>query len=219
MLRARTFTLAMAVFLAVVVTAPSAASADTFSAETYSSKMKGRLDPESVFKFTTTAGTVSCSQFSSSTQAFAAGTTLPVDPTLSGCTGFFSTVVTMNGCYFLLHVQGGTSTQGDLDVVCLGSGEITITASSAGVTKCIVHIPAQTDLGGTVTYTNVGSGTTREITVDINATGLDYTHTSGTGLGACTAGSATNGGIETKLLFTGEKVSEAVHVGLFMSND
>ena len=56
----------------------------------------------------------------------------------------------------------------------------------------------------TVTFTNVGSGSTQEVTVDVNLSGLKYTHTAGTGFGACATGSASNGTYSGAALVTGE---------------
>jgi len=98
----------------------------------------------------------------------------------------------------------------------VGSNEITITAVSGVTDKCILHIPSQTDIGGTVKYFNIGSGMTREITVEANLNGIDYRHTPGSGVGSCTGGSSTTGNWNFKAVLTGESFSSS-HVGVFLT--
>jgi hypothetical protein len=121
----------------------------------------------------------------------------------------------MNGCQYRINILA-IGTTGSFDIVCTGSNEITITAPAVGTKKCIKHIPAQTDLT-TVTATNIGTGTTREITLDINITNIKYSQTMGTSeTGNCATADNTTGGTWTgTAVFTGSV--SGVHIGIFLS--
>ena len=116
-------------------------------------------------------------------------TTITFAPTFEGCTlAGVTTTIDMNGCDYLLHVNNeGAPYKGPLDIVCEAGKEITVT----GGTKCTVHIPPQTGLGP-ITYANIGSGATSEITVNLSgAQNVTYSQTPGTGVRKCTAVTST----------------------------
>ena len=213
--------LALVAMLAMTAVAASAASADDLTSEkspvTLTGKQSGGGDT-----FTTTAGTVKCKEVKytvasqvTPTTAVSATPEYPAKNALGeqNCTGFgFPAEVKTNGCTYTFTI--GAATTGGLDIVCPAGQEITVTAVSAGVTKCTVHVAAQNIAGGH-TYANTGSGTTREITITANLAGtLAYKHTAGTGVGACTSGSG-SGSYTGAGLVTGE--SAGVHVGIFLS--
>lgn len=81
-----------------------------------------------------------------------------------------------------------------------------------------MHFPAQNGLT-TITYTNIGSGTTEEGTIDVNLTGIEYTHTKGTGFGACSAGEGNNGTFEGNVLLTATNTGTGEHVGVTVSHE
>jgi len=121
--------------------------------------------------------------------------------------------VHMNECDFTLFANGNAA------VDCPAGKEITVTAVQAGVTKCVVHVPAQTGLTG-VTYTNVGAGETEEVTMHLDITGqIKYSQTEGTGLGRCpTLDGATNGSYHGTATITGEEtISPFNHIGITVS--
>jgi hypothetical protein len=82
--------------------------------------------------------------------------------------------------------------------------------------------PAFSGGGFLCPFTNgkyTGVSPTREITVDVNTTGMTYTHTSGTGFGACTGAGATlqhDGKYEGKDLVTCETEVTNIHVGCWI---
>jgi len=121
-----------------------------------------------------------------------------VEPTYSGCSslsGFASATIDTNGCKYKFNITSETTTttfDGDIAIVCPAGSEITVTASLFGQSKCIIHIPPQTNLAN-VEYHNVGSGNTRDVTVTVSLTGITYTQTAGSGFGACTTEHQTNG--------------------------
>lgn len=212
--------LMLAAMFAMSAVAATAASADEFTSEVAPVTLTGTSESGFTDEFTTTAGVVKCPKATyKGTQATVSTTTATVTPDYEDqpCTGFgFPATIDVNECQYVFHINGGTSTEGTVDVECPAGKEITITATSAGTEKCTVHVPTQTSIPGTVKFSGIGSGTTREITVDVNLTGVKYTHTKGTGIGACTAGSASNGTMKAKATVTGE--SGSTHVGLFLSN-
>jgi hypothetical protein len=194
------------------------AAADIFRASSYPVSVTGSKDGEFTDELVTTSGSLKCTTPTYVATHSGDSSSSTVTPSLSGCTAFgFPAAVDVNGCRNILNIAGGVSTEGDMDISCTGGNEITITAISAGTTKCTVHIPSQSDIGGTVKYKNIGSGSTQEVTGEASFSGIDYSHTKGTGLGACTAGSATNATITAKGVVTGETDGGGTHVGLFVT--
>jgi len=171
-----------------------------------------------------TAGTVKCKEINYTATTSTPTTTVSVTPsfpakTVGGeqnCTSFgFPGEVDTNGCTYLFHI--GTATAGTMDVVCSAGKEITVTSSSGGTSKCVVHVPAQTGLG-TITYKNVGTLATKEVELEVALSSIKYSHTEGTGFGKCTTGSATTGSYTGKALITGERDNGGTeHVGIFLS--
>jgi hypothetical protein len=196
----------------------AAASADDLTAEKYPATLTGTNDPGFSDEFLTTIGTFKCTKTTYAATIAGPTTSLTATPSFSGCSGFgFPFVVDMNGCTFKFNVGAGTT--GDVDLVCPAGAELTLTATSAGTAKCTEHIKAQSDITGGVTYSNIGVGATREITISSALSGIDYTHTAGTGLGQCTMGSAVNGVLNARAIFTGENDGAVFteHIGVFMS--
>lgn len=122
--------------------------------------------------FTTDPGVVQCvgAKFTSQLKV-AEQLEMTLVPTYSGCTAFgFIVPITLNGCHYLLTadtLEEG-SYEGRIDLVCPAGGRI-----EWKVPGCTVTFPGQTELGS-VTFTNKGSGTGREITVDVDVTGFAY---------------------------------------------
>jgi hypothetical protein len=196
----------------------SASSADELTAESYPVLLTGRNSPSSLDTYITTAGTVACKSVSYVGTITGATTTVSITPSYSNCTFFgFPAVVDVNECKLTTNIGAGTTGDGDLS--CPAGKSLTVTAITAGTTKCTLHMSSQSDMTGTVTLSNTGSGTTRELHVRAQLSGVDYTHTKGTGLGACAAGSGTNGSLEVTALVTGEADKEGgpAHIGLFLS--
>jgi hypothetical protein len=216
--------LALVAMFAMSAVAASMASADDLTSESSPVTLTGAQEENDVF--TTTAGNTSCKEVKyKSAPTATPTTTVSVTPEypektaggLQNCTALgFPAKVDTNGCTYLFHIGAGVTT-GTLDIVCAGSNEITVTANNTATEKCIIHVKGQTGLGP-ITYTNVGSGTTRELTVSAKITNLSYSHTRPAGepgLGACTTGSGTTGSYNGKAIVTGENASG--HVGIFLS--
>ncbi len=169
--------------------------------------------------FFSTAGPLECNESSyTGTLAAAEATEFELAPVYGGCNlmGIPATV-DVNGCKYrftVTNIESGKR-EGSMDVVCPEGKTITVTAVQAGVPKCTIHIPSQNDRRQ-VTFTNTGAGATREITIDLNAGGIKYTHTAGVGPGACAFGGAENGFLAGPITLTGEKAG-GEHVGVFTS--
>ncbi len=204
----------------------SSAAAWQFHSEIAPLKVTGSID-SGADVFELDAGTVSCSTVSyTGTVGNLTATTWMLSPSYSGCIafGFANTVISMNGCEYLLHAEAteGGINKGSMDIACPSGKEVTIVVSSFGTTKCTIHIPPQTGLR-TLRFTNIGTGTTREITVDLNISGaaggggLKYSQTAGTGFGACSNATNTSLGSYNGLAsLTGEAdFGTEGHVGIY----
>ncbi|HEX7278112.1 MAG TPA: hypothetical protein VF255_00685 [Solirubrobacterales bacterium] len=146
--------------------------------------------------WTFNAGTVRCSHVTwEGTETVATTTTLTLTPTTSGCKafGFVNTAID-HRCSLTLHTKSGTSTAGTETIEC--PQYETITAFN-----CWVTIGPQGPLTG-VTYTNQGAGTSRDITIDFNTTGIEYTQHSKSFPG-CTNGTFKNGTHQGSLTLKG----------------
>jgi hypothetical protein len=189
-----------------------------FEAESAPVTLTGQKDAAGEV-LTTTAGNLQCTGVAyTGTLPAKAVTEFELAPTYTGCTfAGVPATVDVNGCKYRFTVVkiSGTSREGSMDVICPAEKTILITAVQAGTPKCTVHISPQAGRQS-VTYTNVGAGATREITVDLGLAGIKYTHTAGVGLGACTFGGAENGMLSGSISITGENGS-GTHVGIFTS--
>ncbi len=222
MIRNFQFAVVALVALASSAFAASVASADEFKSESAPVTLTGKQG-EPIDTFSTHAGNVKCTSATyKGTQSSTSTTTIQVAPTYSGCTfvGLNSTITT-NGCEYLFHVPATAGvTTGTVDIVCPGTNEITVTAPTPalGKAKCIVHVPPQTGLG-TVTYSNIGSGTTREVKVAVSLSGIKYSQTAGVAeSGNCgTQDSTTTGTYVGGATVTGEVEEGSTHIGLFLS--
>jgi Trypsin len=118
------------------------------------------------------AGFVSCAE-TTYTGEMTEAETIEIDltPNYTECefAGAKATV-DVNSCQFRLtpFAREGANFEGSVDIVCPEEEEIEITGSG-----CTITIGPQLERRS-VTYTNVGAGATREITVDFNLAGLTY---------------------------------------------
>lgn len=208
MLQVKTLTiLLLAVGLSAALT--PAASADVFKTSSGgTATITGSQGVVNVFK--TTAGSAECKK-ATYTGSFNSGSSeLEVTPTYSECTciGVACTIDT-NGCRYRLLL--GAATAGSFMVSCPAGKSITLTN-----TKCVIHISTQGNEFWMI-YSNTGAGTTKEIGVSFQIVStLAYTHTEGTGIGKCTSGSSTSGGLTGTMTLTGEQGITTEHLGIFI---
>lgn len=220
--------LGLIAMLAVSVISVSAASADAFTTESYPATITGGDDPgvAGTSEFASTGGVAKCPSATYHATLSGASTTLTVTPNLNGasdnCTvaGSIPAVVDLNGCDFLVHIGSGASTSVTADLLCPAGKEVTMTSNqnTAGslTTKCTTHLPPQTLSG--ITYDNLGAGTTREIRATMNVSGITYTETAGTGLGACaTSVLQHTGTLKGTDLLTAETDGGNTHIGFFLT--
>jgi hypothetical protein len=215
MQKLRTLGLTLVAAFAISGAIASSASADELTAELYPITLTSNSNS---LEFTFTSGGADCVNSKYVGTVTGATTTISLSAEHSGCLAFgFPAAIDMNGCTLLFHIAGESSTSfGSLDFVCSEKKEVTITASSAGTLKCTVHVPPQ-HLSGIVKYSNVGTGSTREIVINVNVGGISYTHTKGSGLGACTGGSSTTGSLFAEIPLTAEIDGGTAHLGAFLS--
>lgn len=170
----KTFAMALVAIsmLSIVLASAASATAFNFKFETVPSSVTGRQhagDDQIVLD----AGKVECTEATyAGEQKVTPTTEVSLTPTYTGCTafGFANTPVHANGCRYRFTVitKENGNFEGAMDIVCPDNSVIEVTAPG-----CDVTIPAQTGLKK-VTYTNIGSGSTREVTIDIAVTGLKY---------------------------------------------
>ena len=211
------FGLAIVGVLVMSAVMAGAAPAAELTAEKYPTTLTGKNTGGASDLFTTTAGNISCKSLSYHGTISGATTTVASSPTYGECTAFgFPATIDVNGCIWIFRITLSLTIHVDLS--CVFGKEVTVTAIAAGTTKCTVHLKSQTDIEGTATFTAIGSGTTREISISSELKGIDYSHTKGTGLGACAEGSGTTGTANSKATATGEEESSPFnHIGIFPS--
>lgn len=218
MRNAKTLGLALVAMFSISAVMAVGASADEFTAEKYPVTLTGESEEGFSDEVGTTAGTMKCPKptYQGTVSAGTDIRTISVTPDAhdQACTAFgFPGTVDVNECKYVFHINT-VGTEGSVDFECPAGKEITMTATSAGTAKCTVHIPTQTKIPGTVKYSNTLSGGT----IDLNLTGLKYTHTGGTGVGACAAGSGT-GTLKARAVITGEEDSAPYNkINIFMSS-
>jgi hypothetical protein len=210
----KTSGMVLAAVLVMSAAATSTAFAGKFKSESAPVTITGSQVEANVI--TTTAGTVKCTTATyAGTVAVTETSEIELQPSFSGCTAFGFPAHIHASCKVKGKISINTTT-GEVDFVCLVGQKITVTATTSSVNstlKCTLEIPAQTNVG-TVTYSNTGAGATREILVSLNLSGINYTHTKGSGLGACTSGSSSTGTYKGSVQLTGENAG-GTHVGIF----
>jgi hypothetical protein len=146
----------VAVF-ALTAVASASASAAEFHSESSSTELNGAQQTENVF--TVNNRTVKCKTATfAGSQSGTTASTVEVHPTYGNCTAFgLESTVTTTGCNYVLHSNGET------DIVCAAGKQIEIEAAGT----CHVNVAGQSGLKS-VSYSNVGSGSTEEVLVTAN---------------------------------------------------
>jgi len=209
--------LALVACFAVSAVVASAASAEAYSfkAETVPTTLTGNQHAGNDV-FTTDTGTVSCNIATyEGTQTVTPTNSVTVTPSYGECKAFglFNVPIDVNGCQYQFTVGTKVSGnfEGTVDVVCPSGKQIEVTAPG-----CTVTVKSQNNLGK-VTYTNIGSGATREVTVDVGITGLAYEeHRPLFGICANNTSPQTDGTYVGAGLVTGENPETKAHHGVFV---
>jgi hypothetical protein len=140
-------------------------------------------------------GSWKCQSISYAGTATTTATTgITVTPSYGGCAAFgsWNVVTHVNGCQWTFVTSG-------VELVCPGA-PMEITYSSF----CVITVPSQSLTG--VTYTNTGSGTSRDLDVSVNVTGIKYTQDSKSFPG-CTAKSFSDGKWTSSATIKGKNTS------------
>jgi hypothetical protein len=209
--------------MSALVASAASATAWQFHSNTDNPVLTGSQEGTDVF--TTDSGTVRCSEANYTGSATGTtNSTIEVAPTYEGCKLLFIINVTVdpNGCKYLFHAETTTNTggtpavihyEGSVDIVCTGGNVIVVTAPG-----CDITVPAQTGLK-TVTFTNLGSGHTQEVTVDVNISNtITYIEHQTPGETCENSGTphTTNGSYTGQALVTGEDASKN-HIGIWVA--
>jgi len=198
---------------AVVVSLASAAEVE-FKLESSPTVLTGTQEGSGDV-FHTMGGNVTCGK--ATYEGSVTGTSSPeaeVEPTYGNCTafGFINVPIHINECRyrFTSGEEKGGNFEGSLDSVCPEGKAIEITSPG-----CRVTVGTQTPTGGTITYTNIGTGAAREIRLDVALTGIHYIEDENGG-GCSSAGvTTTDGTYNGHVTVTGENAKK-VHRGIWV---
>ena len=168
--------------------------------------------------FTTDAGKIECNEATQEGEISASTTvSITLTATYSGCTafGFANTPIDTNGCHYTYTAitREGASFEGKKDISCPAGKSIEVTSFG-----CIVTIGSQNGLGK-LTYTNVGTGTTREITIDSAFTEMKYEEHNKGIFPTCASNTVakSNGTYAGAMLLTGEIPFIGTHRGVWVA--
>ena len=201
--------------MSAVIASAASATGFTLRSETVPTQLTGKQHAGNDV-FTTHAGKVECTEATYlGEQTVTPTNEVSVTPTYSGCTafGFANTPIDVNGCSykFTTVTKEGANFEGAADVVCPANKVIEVTAFG-----CTVTVGTQAGLGK-VTFTNIGTTTTREVTVDVNLTGIKYEEHNKGIFPTCKFNTVptNNGTYSGAGLVTGENPVTKAHHGIF----
>ena len=210
--------LVAAMALSAVVASAASAQAFNFKSEASPTTLTGKRHGTNKEIFETDGGTVTCNEAIYHGQTNVTATSdINITPTYSNCTafGFVSVPIDTEGCSytFTTLTKEGSNFEGAMHILCPGGKSMRVTAPG-----CEVTIGEQTPTGGKITFTNLGSGATREITVDVALTGTHYIEDEIAGLPNCTSAGTTtsNGTYKGAWLVTGETPGTTTHTGVWV---
>jgi archaellum component FlaF (FlaF/FlaG flagellin family) len=197
----------VAVFaMSAVVASGASALSPAFTSEGSPTILTGSQEGSDVF--TTHGGTVTCTTATyEGTQTGTESSETEVTPTYSGCTafGFVNVPIDVNGCKYVF-----TANQ-SMHIVCPAEKSIEVTAPG-----CTVTVGTQTPTGpNTIEYTNIGAGTTMEVTLDVSLSGIHYIEHNKGSFPTCSfpTETTTNGTYSGHAKVTGETAAH-VHTGI-----
>jgi hypothetical protein len=204
--------------MCAVVASAASATAWQFHSNTDNPTLTGEQQGVDVVSYD--SGTYRCSSVTyTGSAAGTTNSTIEVAPAYSGCKFAFIINITIdpNGCKYLFHAEtkdANGNFEGSTDIKCSGGNVIEITAPG-----CDITVPEQTGLMK-VTFTNLGSGHTQEITVDVNISNtITYIEHQTTGNTCENNGTphTTNGSLTGNILFTGENAAATEHIGIWVA--
>ena len=203
--------------LCAVAVAGVSASAFKFKSENgLITNLTGIQHGTNVDEWTTDSGTIKCTEAKYEGEQFGAESTeVEIEPVYTGCKifSFLEVTIHMNGCAYRLKTvtKENGNFEGSVDIVCPPGTQIEMT-----LPNCVITVPPQPGLQK-ITYTNLGTGTTRERTLDISLTGITYEEDIVAEFSSCTGNGqhTSNGTLRGALLLTGENTSHN-HIGIWV---
>jgi hypothetical protein len=172
----RALGLALVAILAMSATVASTASAAQFTFGVSATTLTGEeVNGQTEILFTGTG--IKCSEVSYHGHvSHTAASAVTITPTYTGCKTSIDSTATYTG--FGDHGEENTcdyviDANGTLDLVCDAGAEVTYDAAT-----CIVHIPAQEDIGKIEYVTGLRNGV-HDLTLKINITKIKANHTDG----------------------------------------
>jgi hypothetical protein len=197
--------------LVLAVLALAATQAATASAEPlFHSEVEHTLgvgSQEGSIVFTTDPGTVTCNKITGSgTLAKKTATEVTLNSAYSECAlktifGTIAITINMNGCEYIATA--------DIEVHMICPAGKTMVISGPG---CTLTVPPQS--ATSVTYTNVGTGTTRELIAEEQGTGITYSYSGFT----CGSGTNTTNGTATGKVRITATDTNGKHVGIWWTD-
>jgi hypothetical protein len=176
--------LALMALAAIGALMASSAAAAEFHSESEKTTIVSKAEGHHVFDAASNSITCTEANFDATTTKKTTSE-ITFTGTYGGCT-FFGVGVTveMNNCDYIFHADG------TVDIGGTGCTFITFRASIFGI-PCDVKVTPQTGLKS-VAYTNIGSGSTTEVTLSAAVNGIVY-HQEGGGCGSHNEGRYTTG--------------------------
>ena len=199
----KTLGLAVMAMFALTAVAASAAQAIEFHSEIENTTVTASTEAGSNSVFDAAGASISCASATfTGTQATKTSPTVTVTPAYSNCTflGVLNVPVKTNGCQYTFHANGEADVTG-----------ASCTAITFEATGCKVEVKKQTGLKE-VTFTNIGAGATREVTVTPHVIGITYTSS-----GLCPKnGTFADGNYTSGKAVTKGESSKGVQVGVWV---
>jgi hypothetical protein len=200
---------------AMVAMVASAESAFKFKLEGTPTRLTGQQHAGNDV-FTAHTGTVSCDGVTYFGEQLGTEVSeMTFAPTYSECKAFglFNIPIVINNCRYTLKAgtKTGATFIGSVSIVCPAGKVIEVRAPG-----CTTTVGSQSNIGSIV-YTNIGAGATREVTLDVAITTLKYEeHRPLFGICATNTVATTNGTYNGAGVVTGANPVTAAHRGIFV---
>jgi hypothetical protein len=192
-----------------------AESSFKFKTEVATTKLTGKQHASNDV-FTTHTGTSSCDEINYvGEQVGTEVNEVTLTPSFVHCKAFglFTVPIEVNGCAyrFKTSTKTGSNYAGIVDIVCPNGKVIEIKAPG-----CTVTIGSQSSVGA-IQYTNIGTTTTREVTMDFNILNIKYEeHRPFFGICSTNTMPTTGGTYSGAAVVTGENPVTTAHRGFFV---
>lgn len=187
----------------------SSTASALYESESSSTTLRSSSSGTQKFQVKSGGTTIECSTltFDNSTQSGKVVTTISVQPTIGACSNLFgqSVFVDTSSCEWVFHLADN-ETSGSTDIECIFGMKIKVGS------LCTFEIGSQTSRGS-VSYSNTGTSSTREVEFSFSLTGISSTRTTNHFPFLCPSGS-TEGTWTGFTRVTGENGGN--HTGFFV---